>query len=258
LARNFKEHKTAKRGRKPIDIRLLNVWEFEWYKALHLLRDGTMLRPEPVYIRMSREHTEAELTRWRAAKPKEILGDMRFDSEPGSRKPLTEREGEWAELLRDNEIANLKHQLDRLKPRQIYAQAERRKIWESLWRSHTPPALRQACESWKQLRDVRRMGFTCFADHVLANANQFLAMKLDVRFPRTQYADESRLEYLARGMAGVIIGASPITAVERLRNMKHRPGGPLWSEANKRCDCWRCETQRWRDLWHRLEKGAKQ
>src|SRR5271167_1476094 len=32
-----------KRGPEPVDLGLLNVWEFEWYKAFHILRDGYAL-----------------------------------------------------------------------------------------------------------------------------------------------------------------------------------------------------------------------
>jgi len=33
----------GKRGPKPVEYGLLNVWEFEFYKAFHLLRDGYAL-----------------------------------------------------------------------------------------------------------------------------------------------------------------------------------------------------------------------
>ena len=49
----------GKRGPKPVDMRKLNVWEFEWYKALHLPRDGTQLRPDPVFVRVNRREAEA-------------------------------------------------------------------------------------------------------------------------------------------------------------------------------------------------------
>ncbi|HMK31130.1 MAG TPA: hypothetical protein VK473_15715 [Terriglobales bacterium] len=48
------------------------------------------------------------------------------------------------------------------------------------------------------------------------------------------------MDYLARGMSGVMVGVSPMTAIERLRNMKHGPNGPMWSEIDKKCSCWRC------------------
>jgi len=86
----------------------------------------------------------------------------------------------------------------------------------------------------------------------MTNAAQFLSMKQNQRFPRSNYADDSRLEYLARGMAGAVLGMSPMTAIERLRNMKHTLGGPLWVTAqgnyalpsdDQYCGCWRCSIE---------------
>lgn len=241
----------ARRGRKPLDMPTLNVWEFEWYKAFHLLRDGVQLRTDPVFVRVNRRDAEARLGWWKKTSPEEIMGDLRLDSKPGKQNPLTRTDLEYAELQRQSEIANLERQL---KPARIQALAERRKIWDELIRARTVSALEQACGDWKRLVDVRAQGFTCFADHVLTNATEFLRMKRDRRFPRSAYADESRLEYLARGMAGLMVGASPITSIERLRNMKHTAGGPLWNKTEKQCGCWRCNLQRWRNLHRALEK----
>jgi hypothetical protein len=61
------------------------------------------------------------------------------------------------------------------------------------------------------------------------------------------------MDYLARGMAGVLCGVSPMTGIERLRNMKHDRNGPLWvtregkralPEGEQRCGCWRCNIER--------------
>src|SRR5205823_5138617 len=54
-------------------------------------------------------------------------------------------------------------------------------------------------------------------------------------------------------MAGAILGVSPMTALERLRNMKHTSGGPLWvisqqsyalPPAEQYCGCWRCSIEK--------------
>ena len=241
----------ARRGRKPVDMPTLNVWEFEWYKAFHLLRDGVQLRSDPVFVRVNRREAEAQLAWWKKTSPQEIMGDLRLGSKPGRHNPLTRIDLEYAELQRQSEIANLERQL---KSAKIHALAERRKIWDALIRAHTVSALEQACGDWKRLADVRARGFACFGDHVLTNPTEFLRMKRDQRFPRSSYADESRLEYLARGMAGVMLGVSPITSIERLRNMKHTAGGPLWDGAEKKCRCWRCSLQHWRVLHQTLER----
>jgi hypothetical protein len=69
-------------------------------------------------------------------------------------------------------------------------------------------------------------------------------MRRNKRFPTADYADDARMEYLARGMAGAILGVSPMTAIERLRNLKHGPEGLLQSEIEPDCDCWRCRVHR--------------
>jgi len=105
---------------------------------------------------------------------------------------------------------------------------------------------------------------TVFADHVQANMEEFRRMKTDKRYPGPD-ADDSRLDYLARGMAGIMVGASPITAIHRLRLMKHEPGGPLWvekeswvdmngkhNEVAAHCGCWRCRLAASRRYWRRL------
>ena len=85
-------------------------------------------------------------------------------------------------------------------------------------------------------------------------------MKRDARFPKSDSpaVDESRLEYLARGMAGILAGVSPMTGIGRLRNMKHTQGGPLWKKepgGMKYCDCWRCGLARSRSA-HKLMAEA--
>ena len=73
-------------------------------------------------------------------------------------------------------------------------------------------------------------------------------MKRNKRFPRSNYGNDARIDYLARGMAGILVGVSPMTAIERLRNLKHAPGGPLWNTDERRCDCWRCHLKRSNEL----------
>src|SRR5215475_4637614 len=65
-----------RRGRKPLQIGLLSTWEFEWYKALHLFRDGTQLPPDPNSVAANELSTREELRWWKNASLKEILGDM--------------------------------------------------------------------------------------------------------------------------------------------------------------------------------------
>ncbi len=257
----------GKRGPKPVNMGLLNVWEFEWWKAFHLLRDGTQLpgRVMPAlgltlkelrkFILQLKEMSPGEY--WRATRRVE----QRLASLSGKKVDLSLPTGElfqvqmeWAKQEQAREIFDLERALN---PRKIQAEAERREIWKALIQARTHTALMKACEDWDRLPDVRAAGMQCFPAHVTANEKQLFFMKRNNRFPRSDYGDNSRLDYLARGMAGVMVGLSPMTAIERLRNMKHESGGPFWKEREHfaegkfieaRCDCWRCGLEKGRAL----------
>ena len=154
---------------------------------------------------------------------------------PGDRAPLAIWLP-WAEGIRHQKIA----ELIAMKPREIHRRAERREVWQSLWRARSATSLNRACDQWESFEDVIGLGFLAFPHHVRANTRPFLALTGDKRFPRSVAADDSRLNYLARGMAGVLEGVSPMTGVERLRNMNHKRGGLFWDEESGRCRCWRC------------------
>lgn len=234
----------GRRGPKPVHMGTLNTWEFEWYKAFHLLRDGIQLptvEAQPAIL--TPREVESRMHWLQQVTIEKYWAELRREAGKPFRPPNS-IEREWAESERHREIFNL--QL--LKPKEIYARAERREIWNALIRARTLPALRKACQRWERLADVREKGFQCFSAHVVANGKQFLWMKRNQRFPRS--ADDSRVEYLARGMAGLMVGVSPMTAIERLRNMRHDPEGPLWDERARQCGCWRCSIER----FHKVEE----
>jgi hypothetical protein len=239
----------TKPGRKPIDIALLSLWEFEWWKAFHQLRDGEQ-------IPGSRRQTPT-LGAEEAKKRIEVLKRLPAEKVVGAKLP----EGphrlvweDWAELQRALEIQTIMAMV----PEEVYARAERREIWNALWRARTLTALEDACQRWERLiqeeirkqlenapDDRHRVKINArlvpeFAAHIRAEAKKFLAMTRNRALPRSDYADNSRLDYLARGMAGIMAGVSPMTAIERLRNMKHGAGGPCWGQEQQHCRCWRC------------------
>jgi hypothetical protein len=253
-----------RRGRKPLSLGLLCTWEFEWYKAFHLLRDGTQLPPDPNFVAANERAAKELLQSWKKISVKEILGDMQpgmpppFDELPDGEREKAKRHWEmkqwkflkeFAEMERKAEIAGLERWL---KPRETPARAVRRKNWETLADPEaSTKAIEYACEEWKRLPDVRALGVAVFADHVQANMEEFRRMKHDRRYPGSS-SDDSRLEYLARGMSGIMVGASPITAVQLLRTMKHDSSGPLWKADENRCRCWRCGLEGSRRLWRTL------
>jgi hypothetical protein len=230
----------------------LMTWEFEWFKALHLLRDGQQLPRPPFHETMDSEKAEARIEVLKRLPLEKIVDEdpppADYEpSKPGDRAGLFEWRA-WAEAQRQAEIGNIRS----MKPRQIQARAQRRQIWESLWRAKSRPAIRAACERWSRLADVRAQGFSPFPAHVLEHERAFLSMTANKRFPTSPAADGSRMEYISRGMAGLMVGRSPMTGIERLRNLKHAPGGALWSTQDSRCACWRCVIA----FWHAFEQEA--
>ena len=246
----------GKRGPKPVDVGLLNSWEFEWYKAFHVLRDGSALPMSQAVLspplHISRTQIRSWVERLRKLDADEYLriNALTCETISGEKGPTPDAMDEvelwvkrdWAQKQKESEI----HELERyLNPSKIPVEAERRDLWEALWRAQTLPVLKKICERWASLPDVRAQGLVVFPNYVLANAGEFLRMKRDGRFPKSDShaVDESRLEYLARGMSGILAHVSPMTGIERLRNMKHAQGGPLWKtdrDGRGYCNCWRC------------------
>lgn len=237
----------GKRGPKPVDLRLLNIWDFEFYKAFHHLRDGISLPVHnlPPPSGFSRAELRTVLARLKSMSPAEYWRvQQQMTLEFGETVDLehvpTHDEIDFADMDLKEEIYWLERSLI---PQKIHAQIQRREIWDDLVRAKSQAAVRKACEQWSQLSDVRVSGLIPYPEHVRANASQFLSMKRNKRFPYSNYGDDSRIEYLARGMAGVLVGVSPMTAIERLRNLNHAPSGSLWNTDERRCGCWRCHIK---------------
>jgi hypothetical protein len=237
----------GKRGPKPIDLGLLNVWDFEFYKALHQLRDGIALpaRNLPPPTGFSASELRTILTRLKSMSAAEYWRvQQQMTSDFGESVNLEQAPTKLDIEFADRDLKEEIYGLERtLMPRKIHAQVQRREIWGDLIRAKTYAALRKACEQWSKLSDVRASGLIPFPEHIRAYAERFLSMKRNQRFPRSNYGDDARMDYLARGMAGVLVGVSPMTAIERLRNLKHAPEGPLWNVGERRCGCWRCRLR---------------
>jgi len=191
----------GKRGPKPVDLGLLNAWDFEFYKAFHQLRDGIALParnlPPPSGFAVSElREILARLKSMSAAEYWRVQQQM--TSEFGERVDLeqtpTKVDIEFADRDLKEEIYGLERTLI---PRKIHAQAQRREIWADLTRAKTNAAVQKACEQWGNLPDVRASGLMPFPEHVRANAGQFLSMKRNARFPRSNYGDDARIDYLS-------------------------------------------------------------
>lgn len=243
------------RGRKPVGIELLTIWEFGFYKAFRLLRDGIPLPSKSSYpIGLTKQELRSFIGELKQMSPEHYwLTTQRLAVEMGVPvnlgRPPKGTDRWWAERQKEDEIRSLRMELN---PPGIEALDKRRKIWSDLVEADRCAALRKACGRWAQLSDVWKSGNTSFPRHVVQNAVAFISMKQNPRFPRSTYGDDARVEYLARGMAGVMSGVSPMTGIERLRNMKHDRSGPLWitredkhtlPDTEQYCGCWRCKVE---------------
>jgi len=247
----------GKRGPKPVDLGLLASWEFEFYKMFRMLRDGAILPRQPFTTTLAPSEIRSFLGKLKAMTPAEYLFRTRKLSikmgakvEDPWRMP-SDVEIWWAKTRQEEEIADLKRLL--ASP-SLRTNNKGRAIWRDLCNATTYAQLRKACGRWAQLPDVRRSGRTPFPEHVLNHAAEFLRMKRDKRFPKSDYADDSRIDFLARGMAGLLVGGvQPATANERLRNMNHGPGGRFWN--GRVCTCWRCSLERNNPIGQKLQAG---
>jgi hypothetical protein len=243
------------RGPKPVEIGLLTTWEFEFYKAFQSLRDGNSLPAKSLPpTGLNRQELRLFISQLKQMSPEHYwLTTQRLTAEMGHpanlSRPPTSMDRWWAERQKGDEIHSLGMELN---PPGLEALDRRRKIWADLLKADTYATIRKACGRWAQLSDVRSSGTTPFPRHIVRNAAAFLSMKQNSRFPRSTYSDDARLDYLARGMAGVLCGISPMTGIERLRNMKHDRRGALWTvregnlaltENEQYCGCWRCKIK---------------
>lgn len=231
----------ATRGRQPIDFQQLDLWDAGWYLAFYRLReDGKLpLRTNQWWTRRQISFSMPErLVMLKGMSLEEywayVVADMprRANWEP---LPLASNR-EQATRMRADEIAGLTRWVD---PTAIQHRQKGLEIWQALWQARTPVAVERACRRW-----IAFGPDPAFPTLLRAKKTPFLAMKDAPRFPQSPGADDTRLSYLAAGMAGACLGISPLTAVQRVRTMKHLPGGPLWNENAQRCDCWRCDRQR--------------
>ncbi|MEQ1574389.1 MAG: hypothetical protein ABL993_09110 [Vicinamibacterales bacterium] len=228
-------------GRKPIDYQQLDLWDAEWYLAFYRLSEGGELPlrtnqwwnrrqigssiPERLTMlkRMSLEQYWAYSL---AEVPRLSVEEL----------PLLSQNREHAEKRRADEIASLTRWADPVAIQQRHKGFE---IWQALGKARTAVAVTQACQRW-----IAFGPDPVFPTHLLAMTAQFLAMRRDRRFPQSPTANEARLTYIAAGMAGACVGISPLTAIHRVRTLKHEPGGPLWNQNTQQCDCWRCDRAR--------------
>jgi hypothetical protein len=125
-------------------------------------------------------------------------------------------------------------------PKNVKARAASFRVWELLWQATSIVEVVRACKEWKRL--PRRYRDDMIAEVVETHSGLFISMMNDPRFPRSAWADDARIKYLAAGTAGVLMGRSPLTAIERSRKITHSEGHPFFNDGC--CSCWRCVRDR--------------
>jgi hypothetical protein len=100
--------------------------------------------------------------------------------------------------------------------------------------AHTAEGVRQACQQSRSWLNPAWQGRPYVKD-LYDHAGQFVRAKQDPYYPRRESGDLKRVTFFARAMAGIAVGISPSTAVDRLRKLKHGP----------KCPCVHCDMERW-------------
>ena len=227
------------RGRPRIDIDALLRYECLWVHDFSSLRDGAI-------------NFEAELPQ-AGSFIKSVGSDRNFVHvvTPGhtprviqQTKFLTspkEDQQEWKEQTEREEA-----RFDREMKQPVKAAicfAPERNLWESLKRATKASEVRRICsrsERWLKPRWEFPSGgyieYWPWRRILYKRAEQFVIAKLDARYPardQRESGDYRRIEYFARVMAGLTLRASPSTAVDKLRKLKHAD----------ECRCWRCRFE---------------
>jgi hypothetical protein len=254
----------AKPGRKPLDLFTLNKLDRECFKAFHRLCRGTEFpldlddakHMERIAVAQQRSE-RSYLAEIRPMTPKKFWIDVQGGTAESFAKDVaygrdnhvaaiasSEREIEDLENLRIEMVA-VKSELSN--KRRVSRHAEAGRVWRQLWLATTSAEVVYACEEWDKL--ARRYQDRTMSRVIRESAEQFVKLMKDARFPKSPWADEARIRYLAAGTAGLMMHRSPLTAIERLRKITHRRGHPLW--VTGACHCWRCRWER------RLERARQ-
>jgi hypothetical protein len=146
--------------------------------------------------------------------------------------------------MRPFRIAKLEKQLEIERDRGPEPEPE---VWAALLRAKTAEGVRRACGASKRWLNPRWQG-RIFVEELAKNAEKFARAKKDPFYPRSKRrtSDKKRAIFFARAMAGIVLEISPITAVDRLRKLKH----------GEECPCIHCDEERKEHFTKYLYYGA--
>jgi hypothetical protein len=248
-----------KRGRKGLDLVQLDRFDRECHKAFHRLCKGTaspLDAEEAQYVDRGLKAEEESLEEDAKSLQRMTLPEFWTWCEGFHERPFASHQ-KMAIELRSAAIASAASRLQETRelreelrlvieeltnPRRIKSRDACVAAWRALWHALDGAEVLAACRKWAAL--PRRYQDPVFCKEV-EKVREPLAMAMNTaRFPRSEGADKGRITFLARTMAGLMLGVSPTTAEERLRKVSHQPGHPLWSKEGRCCTCWRCVAKR--------------
>jgi hypothetical protein len=225
------------RPRIASDEQLLG-YEWLWIETLWGLRDGAFVEVNVGKSGMfmtSNKNGRETMTVVVPGEPRRVLRQPKLVS-------VTNTTDGWRKRKREEEM-NFKRARLAARAKAATVILPERDLWEALKRAKSAKQVRRICDCskfWLKARlefpdgsYVEQWPHRRMIDRY---AGDFCKSKLDRRYPRRdkrESGDYRRIEYLARVLAGLTLGLSPSTAVERLRKMKHA----------KRCLCWRCASK---------------
>lgn len=219
--------------RRVVDIAELEFYEALWIAVFKGLRDGSPEEVAPsragsaMLIKATSKERES-LSVW-------STGKRRFRR--SVHKDLAEDVG-WPDIVKGEEARFARYTSGEEQVARRYpAVPSERPLWEALKRASTPAQVRRTCARSKHwLKWEYEQEFTDESGKVVGShpatspilkalydhAEEFCESKLDPRYPKADYSDDKRIEYLARVMAGLSLPkpVSPSYADKILRELK--------------------------------------
>lgn len=205
----------GKRGPQPTPLGDLVFWEGLWYWVFHRLR-GTLPAPDKIARnRALRKALSAELRELENVVAKDLV------------------EEDW--------LARSKAQIQReLRPNVPLSEPI---VWKALVTAKTAADVQRAYRGSRRWLNPAWQGRPYVQD-LYDHAEEFIRAKQDVYYPRRDSSDVKRVTFFARAMAGISLGISPITAIDRLRKLKH----------GEKCPCVNCDVKRWDRIERQIYK----
>ena len=194
----------ARVGRKRIDVELLIFYEQRWFQTLKDMREGI---------------TEQQMIDGGWSPPANYQPRIRpqWMTKPGTIH-------DWEKKARQDDLALWEQNKYEIPQRPAEPQ-----IWEALKCARTARQVRRLC-----MRSIWRQRLLPLHQ----NAEQFIAtIQRDNRYPRKARTKENRrMIYMAQIMAAISLRVNPVTAVDKLRKIRH---GKL-----NHCNCANCTSRK--------------